>query len=89
MRTAARSYEIADGATFNFWTFGGTVPGPMIRVRRGDYVVTLDCDLTYATDHINKLLEALVVHHAHVAVAPEARGDATKRKSSPSSGRMH
>jgi nitrite reductase (NO-forming) len=30
--------EIADGATFNFWTFGGTVPGPMIRVRRGDYV---------------------------------------------------
>lgn len=30
--------EIADGAQFNFWTFGGTVPGPMIRVRRGDYV---------------------------------------------------
>lgn len=30
--------EIADGAEFNFWTFGGTVPGPMIRVRRGDYV---------------------------------------------------
>ncbi|MCB9628939.1 MAG: nitrite reductase, copper-containing [Sandaracinaceae bacterium] len=30
--------EIADGATFNFWTFGGTVPGPMIRVRRGDHV---------------------------------------------------
>ncbi len=30
--------EIADGATYTFWTFGGTVPGPMIRVRRGDYV---------------------------------------------------
>jgi nitrite reductase (NO-forming) len=30
--------EIADGATYTFWTFGGTVPGPMIRVRRGDFV---------------------------------------------------
>jgi len=29
---------IADGATYTFWTFGGTVPGPMIRVRRGDLV---------------------------------------------------
>ena len=24
--------EIADGETFTFWTFNGTVPGPMIRV---------------------------------------------------------
>ena len=30
--------EIADGVTYTFWTFGGSVPGPMIRVRRGDYV---------------------------------------------------
>lgn len=30
--------EIADGVTYTFWTYGGTVPGPMIRVRRGDYV---------------------------------------------------
>ncbi len=30
--------EIADGSRYTFWTFGGTVPGPMIRVRRGDYV---------------------------------------------------
>lgn len=30
--------EIADGATYTFWTYGGTVPGPMIRVRRGDFV---------------------------------------------------
>ncbi len=30
--------ELADGATYTFWTFGGTVPGPMIRVRRGDLV---------------------------------------------------
>jgi nitrite reductase (NO-forming) len=30
--------EIAEGAQYTFWTFGGSVPGPMIRVRRGDLV---------------------------------------------------
>ncbi|MCL4686003.1 nitrite reductase, copper-containing [Myxococcota bacterium] len=30
--------EIAEGVQYTFWTFGGTVPGPMIRVRHGDLV---------------------------------------------------
>ena len=30
--------EIADGVRYNFWTFNGHVPGPMIRVRQGDTV---------------------------------------------------
>lgn len=30
--------RLADGVEYNFWTFGGTVPGPMIRVREGDYI---------------------------------------------------
>lgn len=30
--------EIADGVDYTFWSFGDSVPGPMIRVRRGDYV---------------------------------------------------
>ena len=30
--------EIADGVTYEGWTFGGTVPGPVIRVREGDVV---------------------------------------------------
>lgn len=30
--------EIAPGVEYMFWTFGGSVPGPMIRVRHGDYV---------------------------------------------------
>jgi nitrite reductase (NO-forming) len=30
--------EIEPGVTFDFMTFGGQVPGPMIRVRRGDTV---------------------------------------------------
>jgi nitrite reductase (NO-forming) len=30
--------ELADGRTYSFWTFDGTVPGPMIRVMEGDTV---------------------------------------------------
>jgi nitrite reductase (NO-forming) len=30
--------EIADGVTYEGWTFGGTVPGPVLRVRQGDTV---------------------------------------------------
>src|SRR5215510_7135896 len=29
---------LADGVKYAFWTFGGTVPGPFIRVRAGDVV---------------------------------------------------
>ncbi len=30
--------ELADGATYSFWTFDGTVPGPMLRVMQGDTI---------------------------------------------------
>lgn len=30
--------RLADGVEYTFWTFGGTVPGPFIRVREGDEV---------------------------------------------------
>jgi nitrite reductase (NO-forming) len=29
---------LADGVAFEYWTYNGTVPGPMIRVRQGDTV---------------------------------------------------
>jgi nitrite reductase (NO-forming) len=29
---------LADGVAYRFWTFNGTVPGPMLRVRQGDTV---------------------------------------------------
>ena len=29
---------LASGVTYTFWTFGGTVPGPFLRVRAGDVV---------------------------------------------------
>jgi nitrite reductase (NO-forming) len=30
--------QLADGVTYNFWTFNGTVPGPLIRLRVGQIV---------------------------------------------------
>src|SRR5262245_50209485 len=33
-----KDMRLADGVTYNFWTFGGTVPGSFIRVRQGDTV---------------------------------------------------
>src|ERR1700693_2768576 len=29
---------LADGVQYEFWSFNGTVPGPMVRVRQGDTV---------------------------------------------------
>ena len=29
---------ISEGVTYPFWTFGGTVPGPFVRVRQGDTI---------------------------------------------------
>ncbi len=33
-----KEMRIADGVTYTFWTYGGTVPGSFIRVREGDFV---------------------------------------------------
>lgn len=44
--------ELADGATYSFWTFDGTVPGPLIRVMEGDTVkLTLTNPATNSTGH--------------------------------------
>lgn len=44
--------ELADGAAYAFWTFDGTVPGPMLRVMEGDTVnLTLTNPATSTTPH--------------------------------------
>jgi nitrite reductase (NO-forming) len=44
--------EMADGTTFNYWTFDGTVPGPFIRVQEGDTVrLTIHNDKTSVHPH--------------------------------------
>lgn len=48
-----RTIEIADGVEYEGWTFGNTVPGPVIRVNQGDLVkVTLvnESDAAHSID---------------------------------------
>lgn len=43
---------MADGITFNYWTFDGTVPGPFLRVKEGDTVrLTIHNDKTSLHPH--------------------------------------
>lgn len=39
LTTVEKRGKLADGVEYDFWTFGGSVPGPMIRARVGDTVV--------------------------------------------------
>jgi nitrite reductase (NO-forming) len=39
--------QLADGVAYEYWTFGNTVPGPMLRVREGD---TVEINLSNALD---------------------------------------
>lgn len=44
--------QLADGMTFTYWTFDGTVPGQMIRIRQGDTVeLTLHNDAGSTQPH--------------------------------------
>jgi nitrite reductase (NO-forming) len=38
LETTEVTGTLADGVQYKFWTFGGTVPGPFVRVRVGDVV---------------------------------------------------
>ncbi len=38
LETTETKGVLADGVEYTFWTFGGTVPGPFVRVRVGDVV---------------------------------------------------
>jgi nitrite reductase (NO-forming) len=38
LETTEQKGVLANNVEYTFWTFGGTVPGPMLRVREGDTV---------------------------------------------------
>ena len=46
-----------DGVAYTYWTFGGTVPGPMLRVRQGD---TVELTLKNAPD--SKVTHSIDLH---------------------------
>jgi nitrite reductase (NO-forming) len=39
MDIVAQQIEVGPGVRYNAWTFGGTVPGPVLHVRQGDRVI--------------------------------------------------
>lgn len=44
--------ELAPGVYQNYWTYNGTVPGPMLRIKEGDHVeLTLENDRTSLHEH--------------------------------------
>lgn len=49
--------RLADGVEYTFWTFGGTVPGPMIRVREGD-----DVEFTLSNHPTSKMPHNIDLH---------------------------
>jgi nitrite reductase (NO-forming) len=49
--------EIADGVTYDFWTYDGTVPGPLLRVMEGDTV-----NLTLVNPAENKIAHNIDLH---------------------------
>ena len=49
--------RLADGTTYNYWTFNGKVPGPMLRVRVGDTV-----DLHLKNDSASHMIHSIDLH---------------------------
>ncbi len=47
LETSKVTARMADGVAYEYWTFNGTVPGPMLRVREGD---TVEINLGNAAD---------------------------------------
>lgn len=57
LETVELTGQLADGTTYSYWTFGGTVPGPMIRVREGDTV-----ELHLKNNPANQLPHSIDLH---------------------------
>lgn len=57
LTTKEMTAEIEDGIKFHYMTFGGKVPGPLIRVRQGDTV-----ELTLTSDQNNVMLHNIDLH---------------------------
>lgn len=64
---------LADGVQYNFWTFGGTVPGPFIRIRVGDSV----------TFHLKNNEKSLLPHSIDLHAVNGPGGGSTVTQAAP------
>lgn len=70
LRTVEVQGQLADKTTYNFWTFNGKVPGPMLRVRVGDTVEV----------HLKNDQNSIMVHSVdfHAATGPGGGAEFTQ-----------
>ena len=78
LETVERVGNLADGTTYRYWTFGGQVPGPFVRVRVGDAV---EVNLT---NHADSWMSHNVDFHA--VTGPGGGGIATVAEPGESKG---
>lgn len=57
LETVEKVGKLADGVEYTFWTFGGTVPGPFIRVKIGDTIA-----FTLKNNPNNKNIHSIDIH---------------------------
>src|SRR5579863_3849701 len=70
LRTVEVQGQLADKTTYNYWTFDGKVPGPMLRVRVGDTVEV----------HLKNDKDSVMVHSVdfHAATGPGGGAEFTQ-----------
>lgn len=74
LRTTEEEGRLSDGSSYRFWTFNGTVPGPMMRIREGD-TVTLNLTNEPDSNHIHSIdLHAVTGPGGGAAVTQAAPG---------------
>jgi nitrite reductase (NO-forming) len=57
IETVELNGKLDDGTTYNYWTFNKKVPGPMLRVKKGDIV-----ELTLANPKTSKTVHSIDLH---------------------------
>lgn len=65
--------QLADGTTFNYWTFNGKVPGPFFRVRVGDTIEV----------HLKNLTNSTMSHSVDFHAVTGPGGGATMTQTPP------
>jgi len=65
--------EIEDGTTFTYWTYNGTVPGPMFRARVGDTVVV----------HFSNRADSMMHHNVDFHAVTAQGGGAAATETAP------
>ncbi|MBT6645480.1 MAG: nitrite reductase, copper-containing [Euryarchaeota archaeon] len=77
MEAVELTAEIEDGTTFTYWTYNGTVPGPMYRARVGDTVIVHFSNNANSTMHHNVDFHAVTGQGGGAEATGTAPGEET------------